>query len=118
MNCYRYYSRRARWFLGPTTFIYNQLYLLYFLVFLIYLLHTITLSEECNNHYKQEKSDIKNINQTFYDGKNNKATQEKTEIFHGSEDSNNAILNFVYKTKYRIDACLDSNGPSVMVGIY
>ena len=36
---------------------------------------------------------------------------------HGSEDSNNAILNFIYKTKYRIDACLDSNGPSVMVDV-
>ena len=42
---------------------------------------------------------------------------EKTEIFHGIEDSNNAILNFVYKAKYRIDACLNSNGPSVMVDV-
>ena len=33
------------------------------------------------------------------------------------EDANNAILNFVYKARYRIDACLDSNGPSVMVNV-
>jgi len=80
-------------------------------------------SEEGNNYNrKQEKNDITNYNkQSFYDGEkgggNNKAKKEKTEIFHGIEDSNNAILNFVYKAKYRIDACLDSNGPSVMVDV-
>ena len=38
---------------------------------------------------------------------------EKTEIFHGID----AILNFVYKAKYRIDASLNSNGPSLMVDV-
>jgi hypothetical protein len=66
-------------------------------------------SEEGNNNHNQEKNDIKNNNkQAFYDG-NNKAAKEKTEIFHGIDDSNNAILNFVYKAGYRVDACLDSN---------
>jgi adenosine deaminase len=41
--------------------------------------------------------------------KGTKIKKENTEIFHGIEDANNAILNFVYKAKYRIDACLDSN---------
>jgi len=77
----------------------------------------ITFTEEGNNNHKQEKTDITNNNQAFYDGKNNKATKEKTEVFHDSEDSNNALLNFVYKAKYRVDACLDSNGPSVMVDV-
>ncbi|MGZ5490035.1 MAG: hypothetical protein ACXW2E_06880 [Nitrososphaeraceae archaeon] len=63
----------------------------------------------------QEKNDITN-NKIIYKG-NNKTEKEKTEIFHGIEDSNNAILNFVYKAKYRIDACLDSIGPSVMVDV-
>ena len=31
------------------------------------------------------------------------------------EDANNAILNFVYKAKYRIDVCLDSNGSDFLV---
>jgi len=67
-------------------------------------------SEKGNNNHKQ----------AFYEGGgqgNNKAKKEKTEIFHDIEDSNNAILNFVYKTKYRIDACLDLNGPSVMIDV-
>jgi two-component system, OmpR family, sensor histidine kinase VicK len=67
-----------------------------------------------------EEGNINNHKQAFYEGGgqgNNKAKKEKTEIFHDIEDSNNAILNFVYKAKYRIDACLDSNGPSVMIDV-
>ena len=67
-------------------------------------------TEKGNNNHKQ----------AFYEGGgqgNNKAKKEKTEIFHDIKDSTNAILNFVYKAKYRIDACLDLNGPSVMVDV-
>ncbi|MGZ5485173.1 MAG: hypothetical protein ACXWFB_04585 [Nitrososphaeraceae archaeon] len=39
----------------------------------------------------QEKNDITNNNQTFYE-RNNKAKKENTEIFHGFEDSNNTYI--------------------------
>ena len=49
---------------------------------------------EGNNNHKQEKNDTtkKNNNKLIYEG-NNKTNKEKTEIFHGMEDANNAILN-------------------------
>src|SRR5688572_29296144 len=46
-----------------------------------------------------------------------KEKEEKTEVYHGSEDANKVILNFVHNTKNKLDACLDVNGPSVMIDI-
>ena len=46
-----------------------------------------------------------------------KEKEEKTEVYHGSEDANKVILNFVHHTKNKLDACLDVNGPSVMIDI-
>jgi signal transduction histidine kinase len=43
--------------------------------------------------------------------------EEKTDVYHGSEEANNIILNFVNKTKNKLDACLDVNGPSVMIDV-
>ena len=43
--------------------------------------------------------------------------EEKTEVYHGSEDANNVILNFVNNTANKLDACLDTNGPSVMIDV-
>src|ERR687898_539005 len=42
---------------------------------------------------------------------------EKTEVHHGIEDANNVIINFVHHTKNKLDACLDANGPSVMIDV-
>jgi signal transduction histidine kinase len=42
---------------------------------------------------------------------------EKTEVHHGIEDANNVIINFVHNTKNKLDACLDANGPSVMIDV-
>jgi two-component system, OmpR family, sensor histidine kinase VicK len=36
---------------------------------------------------------------------------------YGTENANNAILQFVARTKERIHACLDQTGPSVMMGV-
>ena len=36
---------------------------------------------------------------------------------YGTESANNAILQFVARTKERIHACLDQTGPSVMMGV-
>ncbi|HEX5186370.1 MAG TPA: HAMP domain-containing sensor histidine kinase [Nitrososphaeraceae archaeon] len=38
-------------------------------------------------------------------------------VYHGIEDANNTILNFVNNTQKRIDACLDTDGPSIMIDI-
>jgi len=46
-----------------------------------------------------------------------KEKEEKTEVYHGSEDANKVILNFVHNTKNKLDACLDVNGPSVMIDV-
>ena len=46
-----------------------------------------------------------------------KEKEEKTEVYHGSEDANKVILNFVHNTKNKLDACLDVNGPSVIIDI-
>src|SRR5918994_5150353 len=45
------------------------------------------------------------------------AEEEKTKVYHGLKDANNVILNFVYNTENRIDACLDANGASVMIEV-
>ena len=36
---------------------------------------------------------------------------------YGTENANNAILQFVARTKERIHACIDQTGPSVMMGV-
>jgi two-component system, OmpR family, sensor histidine kinase VicK len=46
-----------------------------------------------------------------------KEKEEKTEVYHGSEDANNVIINFVHNTKNKLDAYLDTNGPSVMIDV-
>ena len=38
-------------------------------------------------------------------------------VYHGIEDAFNTILNFVNNTQKRIDACLDTDGPSIMIDI-
>jgi two-component system, OmpR family, sensor histidine kinase VicK len=43
--------------------------------------------------------------------------EEKTKVYHGIEDANNVILNFVHNTQKKLDACLDANGPSVMIDV-
>jgi two-component system, OmpR family, sensor histidine kinase VicK len=43
--------------------------------------------------------------------------EEKTKVYHGIEDANNVILNFVHNTHKKLDACLDANGPSVMIDV-
>jgi DNA-dependent RNA polymerase auxiliary subunit epsilon len=43
--------------------------------------------------------------------------EEKTLVYHGIEEANNVILNFVNNTKNKLDACLDANGPSVMIDV-
>lgn len=43
--------------------------------------------------------------------------EEKTLVYHGIEEANNVILNFVNNTKNKLDACLDANGPSVMIEV-
>ena len=43
--------------------------------------------------------------------------EEKTLVYHGIEETNNVILNFVNNTKNKLDTCLDANGPSVMIDV-
>ena len=43
--------------------------------------------------------------------------EEETLVYHGIEEANNVILNFVNNTKNKLDACLDANGPSVMIEV-
>jgi len=43
--------------------------------------------------------------------------EENTRVYHGIEDANNVILNFVHSTENKLDACLDANGPSVMIDV-
>ena len=43
--------------------------------------------------------------------------EEKTLVYEGIEEANNVILNFVNNTKNKLDACLDANGPSVMIEV-
>jgi hypothetical protein len=43
--------------------------------------------------------------------------EEKTLVYDGIEEANNVILNFVNNTKNKLDACLDANGPSVMIDV-
>ena len=43
--------------------------------------------------------------------------EEKTLVYDGIEEANNVILNFVNNTKNKLDACLDANGPSVMIEV-
>jgi two-component system sensor histidine kinase VicK len=51
-------------------------------------------------------------------GKNKrKDTSETTEIFRGTENATEAIIRFVKKANNEINACLDSTGPSVMLGV-
>jgi two-component system sensor histidine kinase VicK len=40
---------------------------------------------------------------------------EKTEIFHGSENVINTVLQFASKTKTRIDACIDNTRPALAI---
>jgi hypothetical protein len=41
----------------------------------------------------------------------------KTEIFHGIENATKTILEFTSNAVTKVDACLDSTGPSVMMGV-
>ena len=51
-------------------------------------------------------------------GKNKrKDTSETTEIFRGTKNATEAIIKFVKKANNEINACLDSTGPSIMLGV-
>jgi len=43
--------------------------------------------------------------------------EEKTLVYDGIEETNKVILNFVNNTKNKLDACIDANGPSVMIEV-
>ena len=60
---------------------------------------------------------IINNENSIYNKERGNISEEKTLVYHGIEDANNVIINFVHNTKNRIDACLDANGPSVMIDV-
>jgi two-component system, OmpR family, sensor histidine kinase VicK len=78
--------------------------------------------EDYYNQHKQKDENNNNNNfiinneNSTYKEKNNIA-KEKTKVYHGIEEANNIILKFVQRTKNRLDACLDANGPSVMIDV-
>ena len=45
------------------------------------------------------------------------ANSENTQIFYGIEKATKAVLDFVSNSDTAIDACIDSTGPSVMMGV-
>ncbi|MFL6367702.1 MAG: hypothetical protein ACJ72T_04030 [Nitrososphaeraceae archaeon] len=47
----------------------------------------------------------------------NNNNNEKTELFHGIENATKAVLDFTSNADTAIDACIDSTGPSVMMGV-
>ena len=57
-----------------------------------------------------KKSNGTNIN-------NNISKNENTQIFRGAKNATEAIIKFVEKVDGEINACLDSTGPSVMLGV-
>jgi two-component system, OmpR family, sensor histidine kinase VicK len=52
------------------------------------------------------------INSDSYDTSEN----ETTKIFHGTENSTKALVEFVSKAKQRIDSVVDSSAPSIIIG--
>jgi len=48
---------------------------------------------------------------------NNNNKNEKTELFHGTEEATKAVLDFTSNADTAIDACVDYTGPSVMMGV-
>jgi signal transduction histidine kinase len=52
------------------------------------------------------------INSDSYDTSEN----ETTKIFHGTENSTKALVEFVSKAKQRIDSVVDSTAPSIIIG--
>ena len=51
-------------------------------------------------------------------GKNKSSkTSENTEIFYGTKNATEAIIRFIENADSEINACLDSTGPSVMLGV-
>ena len=61
------------------------------------------------------KNSIINENDFAYEEIN--IAEETTTVYHGIEDANNVILNFVNNIQNRLDACLEANGPSVMIDV-
>jgi signal transduction histidine kinase len=57
------------------------------------------------------------INDNDYAYKEMNIAEEITTVYHGIADANNVILNFVHNIQNRLDACLDANGPSVMIDV-
>ena len=43
--------------------------------------------------------------------------RERTEVLHGEQNIVNTVLEFAYKAKNRIDACVDYTRPSLAIGI-
>jgi two-component system, OmpR family, sensor histidine kinase VicK len=40
-----------------------------------------------------------------------------TKVYYGSKDADNAILQFIHRAKIKIDSCISSNAPSVIIEI-
>ncbi|MER5174231.1 MAG: HAMP domain-containing sensor histidine kinase [Candidatus Nitrosocosmicus sp.] len=40
-----------------------------------------------------------------------------TKVYYGSENANNAILQFIYRTKRKIDSCISSTAPSAIIEV-
>jgi len=47
---------------------------------------------------------------------NNKYENETTKVFHGTENSTKALVEFVSRAKQRIDSVVDSIAPSIIIG--
>ena len=82
------------------------------------------LEGKFNDHKQEYENGNNNINHKSinnedfaYKERSSISEEENTRIFHGIEDANNVIVNFVNSTKNRLDACLDANGPSVMIDV-
>ena len=94
-------------------------------------MYIIIIVGKCKNNYSQnnKKEDENNNNfiinneKSIYNKERSsiveeeKENEEKTLVYHGIEDANNVILNFVHSTENKLDACLDANGPSVMIDV-
>ncbi|HYF99560.1 MAG TPA: HAMP domain-containing sensor histidine kinase [Candidatus Saccharimonadales bacterium] len=48
---------------------------------------------------------------------NNYENKNFTKVFHGSTEADNEILKFIYRTERKIDACISSNAPSVIIEV-
>ncbi|HET7390201.1 MAG TPA: hypothetical protein VFJ51_05200 [Nitrososphaeraceae archaeon] len=70
-------------------------------------------SSNNNNIFGDSNKVDNNIRISF----SNNTNSENTQIFYSIKKATKAVLDFVSNSDTAIDACIDSTGPSVMIGV-